>query len=413
LTDGRILPRIPLPSRAGGPRKSVVSFMIVFGNTFPPSKRSGLWGQCFAQIGSNQSGFKVFGISLTGLALLAGCSDPEGIREYAAPRDVVAKPAPAMASPATTGPTRMLAAILARPDATWFVKLMGPATQLENQGAPFISLLQSIKFEKPDEPTFTVPGGWTRDDSNPARFATLKLPSTAGPVEATIIKLGAQAGSDLENINRWRGQVGLGPIGEKDMATATKEMEIAGKKAIFVDMIGPGAPKTGGPFSGMMGNRPPAPTSEDTKKGGIPTPPERPTAQIGVVLPQGWKEIPPKPLSLKSYQAANGTVDITITPLAGPAGGLGANINRWRTQVGLEAVDNAKAEADAKPVPSSAGKALFVDLPGKGANAKSIAAGIISKGSETWFIKMMGPADGVAKEKSALAELLKTLKLPE
>lgn len=365
---------------------------------------------------SPRRGLKLLGFSLPGLALVAGCSESEGIREYAAPRDVVAKATPAMPpgmAAATTGPTRMLAAIIARPDATWFVKLMGPVPQLENQGAPFISLLQSIKFEKPDAPTFTVPNGWTRDDSNPARYATLKLPSTGGPVEATIIKLGAQAGSDLDNINRWRGQVGLGPITEKEMATATKEIEIAGKKAIFADMVGPGAPKTGGPFSGMMGNPPPAPAPENTKKGGIPTPPQRPSVQIGIVMPQGWKEIPPKPLSVKSYQAANGTVDITITPLAGPAGGLGANINRWRTQVGLEPLDNAKAEAEAKPVPSSAGKALFVELPGKGANAKSIAAGIVSKGSETWFIKMMGPADGVAKEKGALADLLKTLKLPE
>ena len=391
--------------------------MTVCGNTFPPSKQSGPRDQYFAKMGPIRGSLKVLGASFTSLVFVAGCSDPDTIREYAAPRDAVAKPAPAMPpgmAATTSGPTRMLAAIIARPDATWFVKLMGPVAQLESHGAPFVSLLQSIKFEKPDAPTFTVPTGWTRDDSNPARFATLKLPGTGGaPVEATIIKLGAQAGSDLDNINRWRGQVGLGPITEKEMATATKEIEIAGKKAIFADMVGPGAPKTGGPFAGMMGNRPPVSPPENTKKGSIPSPPERPPVQISLVLPQGWKEIPPKPLSLKSYQAANGTVDITITPLAGPAGGLGANINRWRTQVGLDPVDNAKAESDAKPVPSSAGKALFVDLAGKGSNAKSIAAGIISKGSETWFIKMMGPADGVAKEKAALADLLKTLKLPE
>ena len=82
------------------PRKSVVSFMIVSGNTFPTSKRSGLWAQCFAKMSSARGGLKVLGCSLPGLALLAGCSEPEGIREYAAPRDAIAKPAPAMAAAA-------------------------------------------------------------------------------------------------------------------------------------------------------------------------------------------------------------------------------------------------------------------------------------------------------------------------
>ncbi len=344
------------------------------------------------------------------LAFLSGCSKPEEIFEYAAPRDGVAKPG-AKVSPA--GPTQLLAAIIPQPDATWFVKLMGPASQLSGLGEPFMTLLQSLKFEKPEGPTFSLPAGWVRDNTNPQRFATLKIPGPGESLEATIIRLGAQAGSNLDNINRWRGQIGLEPIGEKELASTTKEISVAGKKAIFVDITGPGGAK-GGPFA-MNPSRQPAPQTNSPAKEASPRAPLNPSQKdqdLSVDIPQGWKEVPPKPLSLKSFQAANGTVDITITPLSGPAGGLGANINRWRGQVGLVPVDNAQAETDAKPVASTAGKALLVDLTGMGPGAKAIIAGIVAKGPDTWFIKMMGPAEAVGKEKSNLTNLIKTLKLP-
>ncbi len=380
---------------------NLVFFMILSAKTLLPFRKPH---------GSKVTSWVTFGLGLPVLVLGLGCSKPEEIFEYAVPRDVVAKAGPKTAS---AGPTQLLAAIIAQPDATWFVKLMGPAAQLSGHGEQFMSLLESIKFEKPDGPTFSLPPGWVRDENNPQRFATLKIPGPGEPVEVTIIKLGAQAGSDLDNINRWRGQIGLEPIGEKELATTTKQISIAGKKAVFVDITGPGGAK-GGPFA-MMPQRQPAPTPISSKKENSPTAPvnsSKKDQDLVVVTPPGWKEVAPKPLSLKSFQAANGTVDITITPLSGPAGGLGANINRWRGQVGLAPVDNAKAEADAKPVPSSAGKALLVDLAGTGSGAKSIIAGIVAKGSDTWFIKMMGPAEAVAKEKANLVDLLKTLIIP-
>ncbi len=381
---------------------NLVFFMILSSKQSPPFRN---------QRSTGVAAWVTYVLGLPVLALLSGCSKQEEIFEYAVPRDVVAKAGP---KNAPAGPTQLLAAIISQPDATWFVKMMGPATQLAGLGEPFRALLQSLRFEKPEGPTFSLPPGWVRDDSNPQRFATLKIQGPGEPVEATIIKLGAQAGSNLDNINRWRGQIGLGPIVEKELASTTKDISIAGKKALFVDITGPSGAK-GGPFA-MMPSGKPAPQNNPSKKES-PTSAQSNSSQkdqgLDVVVPTGWKEIPPKPLSLKSFQAANGTVDITITPLSGLAGGLGANINRWRGQVGLAPVDDAKAEADAKPVASSAGKTLLVDLSGMGQGAKAIIAGIVAKGPDTWFIKMMGPAEAVAKEKANLTDLLKTLKLPE
>lgn len=351
-----------------------------------------------------------------GLGGVIGCQESEGIREYAAPKDAVAKMAPA----AKAGPTRILAAIIPRQDATWFVKLMGPVAQLEKQGDVFQKLVQSFKFEKPEAPTFETPTGWTPGEPNSQRFATLKLPAELGALEATIIKLGPQAGSNLDNINRWRGQVGLSPVDEKELATTTKEIEVAGSKVIVLDVTGPGGGKSG-PM-GMM------PNMNAPKQGPrAEAPPRGPGAgsgpgagnrsegapEIKLVIPQGWKEMPPKPLSVKTYQAAGGQAEITIIPLAGPAGGNGANINRWRGQVGLPPVDPAKAEADGQTIDTPSGKALVVDFAGTGNGARRITAGIVTKGSQTWFIKMMGPADATAKEKDALISLIRSLQLPE
>jgi hypothetical protein len=39
-------------------------------------------------------------------------------------------------------------------------------------------------------------------------------------------------------VNRWRGQVGLPPVGESDLPALLKPLDVAGGKATLVDMTG-------------------------------------------------------------------------------------------------------------------------------------------------------------------------------
>lgn len=65
---------------------------------------------------------------------------------------------------------------------------------------------------------WAVPAGWT-EDPNPRqmRLATYIAPDPAGPVEVAVTRFGGRVGGELANINRWRGQLGLPPIGEAEL----------------------------------------------------------------------------------------------------------------------------------------------------------------------------------------------------
>ena len=80
---------------------------------------------------------------------------------------------------------------------------------------------------------WTLPKGWTEGGGEGMRYATLK-PPVAGKVEATVVVLPGVAGGELSNVNRWRGQIGLGPLDEKALAAARKTIPSkAGTIAVF------------------------------------------------------------------------------------------------------------------------------------------------------------------------------------
>jgi hypothetical protein len=81
---------------------------------------------------------------------------------------------------------------------------------------------------------WTAPEGWPSKPGDGMRRATY----VAGAAELTVISLPGEAGGPLANVNRWRGQLGLGPaktVGgrslETPLGTATLvEFENKGKK---------------------------------------------------------------------------------------------------------------------------------------------------------------------------------------
>ena len=79
---------------------------------------------------------------------------------------------------------------------------------------------------------WTLPGGWTETHPGGMRYATLKPP--AGSVDVSVIVLAGPAGGELANVNRWRGQIGLGEIGQAALAKARVTIRAkAGDVAVY------------------------------------------------------------------------------------------------------------------------------------------------------------------------------------
>jgi hypothetical protein len=116
--------------------------------------------------------------------------------------------------------------------------------------------------------------------------------------------------------------------------------------------------------------------------------------------PEGWKERPPKDrISVAAFQVGDDAVDVTISPVGGE---LLANVARWRRQVGLSPVTEEDLRKDCRPIDVAGVSAQYVDVTGpESPGRQRILAVVLERQDVTWFFKMKGPAEQVAKHKSA------------
>src|SRR5207248_2975812 len=129
-----------------------------------------------------------------------------------------------------------------------FFKVMGPAAAVAEHKEAFDTFLRSVRFTgKADEPvTWTVPPGWReeraqgKDEQVPGRelYATLFLGAQEQPLRLTVTPLAAKgvAADVLENVNRWRRQLGLNPVGRGDLDRVTTRLKVGDAVATVVDI---------------------------------------------------------------------------------------------------------------------------------------------------------------------------------
>jgi len=103
--------------------------------------------------------------------------------------------------------------------------------------------------------------------------------------------------------------------------------------------------------------------------------------------------------------------EIAVTVFPGNVGGLTANVNRWRGQIGLPpaGADEIAASAKAAKVGNlDSQRFVMISADGK----KAVDAVLTSKDGATWFFKMNGEAAAVEANAAAFASFLSDSKLP-
>ncbi len=134
-------------------------------------------------------------------------------------------------------------------------------------------------------------------------------------------------------------------------------------------------------------------------------------------VPKGWvRQAQPKEFSVATFQVGEGEgekpVVITMSRLPGKAGGLTANIDRWRGKVGLEPLKNEQElEKSLLWLQVDGEKTPYVDLanPAK-SDANRILGVVAQRGPMTWFFMMQGPPDLVGQRKSEFVSFVESVK---
>lgn len=308
--------------------------------------------------------------------------------------------------------------------------------------------------------TWTTPAGWTEAKPGEFRLASFTIKGQNGKQASVgVFPLAGSAGGDHANVNRWRGEVGLEAVAEEEMKKLAEGVEIAGQLGGLYDIAGK-APGSGEPtrilgaiqhrdgtawffkvtgddelvaqqkttfieflkslkiespqMAGLPPSHPPndgssVPASASTA---APTSEGKPKWDV----PAGWREAPGGQFLVTKFNLTgegSGRADVNISMSAGDGGGLLANVNRWRQQLGLPATSEAELAGSIKSIETTGGKASLVELNGTDARtgqpARVIGA-IVPRSGQTWFYKLMGDSKLVETQKEAFTKFVQTVR---
>ncbi|HXE42360.1 MAG TPA: hypothetical protein VN516_04980 [Candidatus Baltobacteraceae bacterium] len=364
------------------------------------------------------------------LLLLAGCKR-DAIQTFRIAKDQA--PVPIEASPTSALPP-------GHPsigDATAPAPAMTP---IENSTSPL---------------TWKTPEGWTEVPPTELRLASFKINKDGKMADVSVIPLGAMAGTDEANVNRWRGQVGLSAVTSDELQKSAQNVEIGGQPAQLYDVVGtnPGSgdktrilgailhradstwffkmtgdgdlAETQKPafveflksvkFSGataqtqMPSTLPPGHPAIGDMAPATPAGPISHEGQPNWTVPSDWKEVSGGQFLVAKFLLGDGTTAVNVSMSAGDGGGLLPNVNRWRGQLGLQpVVDILGSEVDV-----SGGKGQLVELSGTNAQIgkpTKLIGVMVSQSNRTWFYKLMGDPTVVESQKDAFVKFVQSAK---
>jgi hypothetical protein len=310
---------------------------------------------------------------------------------------------------------------------------------------------------------WTAPAGWQPQAASGLRAASFLAPGPGGATADVSVVTFAGAGGDvLANINRWRGQLQLPPITAGDLPANVNALDEPAGHFLVADIRG--VPATGQPairilgawleqpdqvwFFKMMGSEEVVEAQKGSFLGflrsvaagassaGAPHAAENspkasdntndlphagfvvaPTDAAGEPslhwqAPSEWKAKPVSTMRKGSYTISQGGVeaDLAITAFPGEVGGLAANVNRWRGQVGLQPVDDSALGTVTASFDANGLHFTLVDFAGPAPSGpQRILAALVSWQGATWFFKLTGPDSLVENERPSFLAFLKTV----
>jgi hypothetical protein len=154
-----------------------------------------------------------------------------------------------------------------------------------------------------------------------------------------------------------------------------------------------------------------------TRAAAAEEPASRPTGLV-FDTPEGWTEKPASPMrDISLVFGENGEGECYVARLPGAGGGLAANVNRWRAQMGAEPLsDEEVSTLPTRPLFGQPARFVSVDgtfSPGMGSSESlpgyRLMGLILSADAGAVFVKMTGPKELVEANAAAFDQFVSSL----
>jgi hypothetical protein len=150
---------------------------------------------------------------------------------------------------------RIVAAVVARSQETWIFKMRGNAALVGAHKQAFLDWAAGVEPDDappPDpppfpapalqpspgrEPAWQLPAGWLAVPATPPHFACFSIPHSGNATgRISVILLAGDGGGPLANVNRYRSKLGLPPVSQQDLATATQTLWCGDTEMTLIDL---------------------------------------------------------------------------------------------------------------------------------------------------------------------------------
>ncbi|MCG3148375.1 MAG: hypothetical protein PCFJNLEI_01818 [Verrucomicrobiae bacterium] len=267
-----------------------------------------------------------------------------------------------------------------------------------------------------------TPAGWTEGARSEFRVASFRVKGPGNKeADVSVVPIPGSAGGDLGNVNRWRDQVSQPPVTAAELAQIAQQIEVAGEPAALYDQAGAGP--TGDPtrilavihhragtawFFKMTGDsqhvaeqKPAFIEFLRTLQFGGSTPPPPTAGNPRWAPPADWTEVAGGQFLVAKFTIGGTQAAINVSSSVGDGGGLSANVNRWRRQLGLGELAGPEL---AKSVTMLPGGIAFVEMRGE---REAVVGAVVTQPGQTWFYKLVGDPAVVAAQKDAFTKFVR------
>jgi hypothetical protein len=133
------------------------------------------------------------------------------------------------------------------------------------------------------------------------------------------------------------------------------------------------------------------------------------SAGLAWSLPEGWLEDAARAFRVATFRSREQPdAECWVTVLHGDGGGLEANVERWRGQLGTAGTPADVIER--RTLPLLGGEGTLVEIRARGPGAQAMLGAMRLFGDRALFVKLTGPVAAVEAERARFVELCGSLR---